>query len=213
MSGFKICGLTQPADVEASVAAGATHVGFVFFERSPRHLSVERAASLAAGVPSGIVRVGLTVDATDDALDAILGAVPIDLLQLHGHETPERAAALRRRIPVMKAVGVREAADLDSARAYEGAADLLLLDAKPPAGGLPGGNGSAFDWGLLAGRTWGVPWMLAGGLDPGNVADAMAVSGAPFADVSSGVERAPGAKDPALIAAFGAALREPAALR
>ena len=205
-TGFKICGLTAPGDVEAAVRAGASHVGFVFFERSPRHLPLDRAAALAALVPSGVARVALTVDADDAALDAILDAVPIDMVQLHGREPPERVAAVRRRLPVMKAVGVREAADLDAAEPYEAVADMLLLDAEPAPGALPGGNGLAFDWTLLSGRSWAVPWMLAGGLHPGNVAEAARLTGAAFVDVSSGVERAPGIKDEARIAAFGRAL-------
>lgn len=205
-AGFKVCGLTAPGDVDAAVRAGASHVGLVFFERSPRHLSLEAAAALAERVPPGVVRVALTVDMDDDALDALLAAVPVDMLQLHGEEAPARAAALRGRLPVMKAVGVRDAADLDAAAAYEGAVDMLLLDAKPPRDALPGGNGLAFDWTLLAGRRWPVPWMLAGGLRPETVAEAVRSTGAPYVDVSSGVEGAPGVKDPARIAAFGAAL-------
>jgi phosphoribosylanthranilate isomerase len=205
-TGFKVCGLTTSEGIAASAAAGATHVGFVFYDRSPRSLTPERAGALAREVPDGIVRVGLTVDASDAEIDAILDAVPLDMIQLHGRETPERAAALRRRLPVMRAVGVRDAADLDAARAHEGVVDMLLLDAKPAPGALPGGNGAAFDWALLSGRGWAVPWMLAGGLTPDNAADAAAVTGAPFLDVSSGVESAPGVKDPERIAAFGAAL-------
>lgn len=205
-TGFKICGLTTPEGIDAAAAAGASHVGLVFFERSPRHLALARAAALAARVPGGVTRVALTVDADDAALDAILGAVPIDMVQLHGHEPPERAAAVRARVPVMKAVGVRDAADLDAAGAFEGSVDMLLLDAKPAPDALPGGNGLAFDWTLLSGRSWAAPWMLAGGLDPDNVAEAVRLTGAPFVDVSSGVEGAPGAKDARRIAAFGRAL-------
>ena len=205
-AGAKFCGLTTPGDVDAAVRAGASHVGLVFFPRSPRHLSLARAAELAARVPPGVARVALTVDADDAALDAILEAVPVDLLQMHGAEPPERTAALRARVPVMKALGVRGAADLDAVEAYAGSVDMLLVDAKPPPGALPGGNGLAFDWTLLAGRSWPVPWMLAGGLHAGNVAEAVRATGAPFVDVSSGVEAAPGIKDPARIAAFAAAL-------
>lgn len=205
-TGFKICGLTTPEGIDAAAAAGASHVGLVFFERSPRHLALARAAALAARVPVGVTKVALTVDADDAALDAILSAVPIDMVQLHGHEPPERAAAVRARVPVMKAVGVRDAADLDAAGAFEGSVDMLLLDAKPAPDALPGGNGLAFDWTLLSGRSWAVPWMLAGGLDPDNVAEAVRLTGAPFVDVSSGVEGAPGVKDSRRIAAFGRAL-------
>ena len=212
---FKICGLTRPEDVDAAGAAGASHVGFVFYERSPRHLSLERAAALAARVPSGVMRVALTVDAGDAALDALLAAVPVEMVQLHGAETPERAAAIRRRIPVMKALGVREAADLAAVDAYADVADMILVDAKPAPGALPGGNGEAFDWALLTGRRWPVPWMLAGGLDAANVAEAVRVTGAPCVDVSSGVEAAPGVKDAARIAAFAEALgrKDPALTR
>ena len=203
---FKICGLTRPEDVDAAVSAGASHLGFVFYERSPRHLTLERAAALASRVPSGVTRVALTVDADDAALDAILAAVPVEMVQLHGAETPERAAELRSRISVMKALGVREAADLAAVDAYAEAADMVLVDAKPSPGALPGGNGEAFDWMLLTGRRWPVPWMLAGGLDAGNVAEAVRLTGAPCVDVSSGVEAAPGVKDAGRLAAFAQAL-------
>lgn len=204
---FKICGVTTREGVDAAVAAGASWVGFVFFERSPRNLSLEAAHDLAARVPPGVASVALVVDATDAQVDAVVSAVPLDLLQLHGAEPPERVASLRRRLPVMKAVGVGEAADLAALDAYAEVADALLVDAKPPPGAaLPGGNGHAFDWRLLAGRTWPVPWMLAGGLTPETVGEAVAVTGAPAVDVSSGVERAPGDKDPARIAAFAEAL-------
>ena len=202
---FKVCGLTTPEGVDAAAAAGASHLGFVFYPRSPRHLAPDRAAALASRAPPGVGRVALVVDASDAEIDAILATVPVDLLQLHGAETPERVAALAARVPVMKAVGVREAADLGALGAYPAAA-WLLVDAKPPSGGLPGGNGLAFDWGLLAGRAPSRPWMLAGGLAPGTVAEAVRVTGAPCVDVSSGVESAPGVKDAGLIAAFAAAL-------
>lgn len=206
----KICGLTDPADVPAALLAGARYVGFVFFPKSPRHLTVDEAAALAIPVPVGICKVALTVDASDDDLDAVLGAVPIDMLQLHGKETPERVLAVKSRygLPVMKAVGVSEAADLAQVDAYSAVADQLLIDAKPPRGSvLPGGNGLAFDWSLLAGRRWTVPWMLAGGLHPDNVAEAISRTGARQIDVSTGVESAPGIKDADLINRFCAAAR------
>lgn len=207
---FKICGITTPEGVDAAAAAGASWIGLVFFPRSPRHLSLDAARALAARAPEGVARVALVVDADDAEIDALLAAVPVDLLQLHGHETPERVAALRRRAPVMKAVGVAEAADLPALDAYAAVADALLVDAKPPPGAaLPGGNGLAFDWRLLEGRAWPVPWMLAGGLTPENAAEAARVTGAPALDVSSGVETAPGVKDPARIAAFAEALAAP----
>lgn len=207
----KFCGLSRPADVAAAVAAGAGYVGFVFFGKSPRNVSVDVARALALTVPTGIAKVALTVDAADDVLDAIAGAVPLDMLQLHGRESPERVAAVRRRygLPVMKAVGVAEEADLSALETYGKVADQLLVDAKPPKGAvLPGGNGLAFDWRLIAGRRWPVPWMLAGGLTPDNVAEAIRMTGARQVDVSSGVESAPGVKDATRIAAFAAALKD-----
>ncbi|MFN3936621.1 MAG: phosphoribosylanthranilate isomerase [Gemmobacter sp.] len=204
----KICGLTRPEDVAAAVGAGAAYAGFVFFPRSPRHLEPGAARDLALAVPAGVARVALTVDAADALLDAILDRVPIDILQLHGTESPERVAEVRARygLPVMKAVGVATAADLPKIALAEASADLVLVDAKPPPGAaLPGGNGLAFDWRLIADRVWRRPWLLAGGLTAGNVAEAIRLTGARQLDVSSGVEVAPGRKDPALIAAFVAA--------
>ncbi|WP_371037637.1 phosphoribosylanthranilate isomerase [Rhodosalinus sp. FB01] len=201
----KVCGLTRAADVAAAAGAGAAYVGFVFFARSPRNLDPAAARALALEVPPGIVKVALTVNAEDAALDAILDEVPVDMLQLHGAESPERVAALRARygLPVMKAGGVAQAADLAALDRYAEVADQILVDAKPPAGAtLPGGNGLAFDWRLLSGRRWTCPWMLAGGLTPENVGEAISRTGARQVDVSSGVERAPGEKDPARIAAF-----------
>lgn len=204
----KICGLTDPADVPVALLAGARYVGFVFFEKSPRHLALEDAAFLAEAVPEGICKVALTVNADDAFLDALTAAVPLDMLQLHGSESPERVLEVKARygLPVMKAVGVAGPGDLDALDAYARVADQLLVDAKPPKGGaLPGGNGLAFDWRLIAGRRWPVPWMLAGGLTPDNVAEAMRMTGARQVDVSSGVESAPGVKDGDLITAFCAA--------
>lgn len=204
----KICGLTEAGALAAAVAAGAAYVGFVFFPRSPRHLEPAQAAPLAASVPPGVAKVALTVDADDAALDAILDMVPLDMLQLHGQETPERVREVRARygLPVMKAVGVAEAADLPALELYGRVADQLLVDAKPaPGAALPGGNGLAFDWRLIAKRRWPCPWVLAGGLTPGNVAAAIRLTGARQVDVSSGVETAPGVKDEALIRAFIAA--------
>jgi phosphoribosylanthranilate isomerase len=204
----KICGLTRPADVAAAVSARAAYVGFVFFPRSPRHLDIEAARALAVEVPPGIAKVALIVDAGDAAVEAMLARVPIDMLQLHGHEPPDRVASLRSRngLPVMKAVGVATADDLPALDAYAAVADQLLVDAKPaPGAALPGGNGVAFDWRLISGRRWPVPWMLAGGLTPANVAEAVRLTGARQVDVSSGVEAAPGVKDADLIRAFVAA--------
>jgi phosphoribosylanthranilate isomerase len=206
----KICGLRRPQEVAAAAQAGARYVGFVFFPKSPRHLEFADAADLASGVPVGLCKVALTVNADDAMLDALTAAVPLDMLQLHGSESPARVAQVKARygLPVMKAVGVGEAADLSRIDTYADVADQLLIDAKPPEGGvLPGGNGLSFDWQLLAGRVWRCPWMLAGGLTQGNVVEAMARTGARQLDVSSGVESSPGFKDPALIHALvGAAL-------
>lgn len=206
--GVKVCGLRERRHVEAAVAAGAAYVGFVFYPGSPRHLSHGEARALAASVPPGIVKVALTVDADDAALDSLVSEVPVDMLQLHGHESPDRVASVRARfgLPVMKAVGLAGEDDLAAIEEHGRACDQLLVDAKPPPGGaLPGGNGLAFDWRLIAGRRWPVPWMLAGGLTAANVADAMRLTGARQVDVSSGVERAPGVKDEGRIAAFVAA--------
>ena len=205
----KFCGLTWPADVEAAAKAGAAYVGFVFFPKSPRHLTPEQARALALAVPPGIAKVALTVDMDDAGIDAILDSVPVDLLQLHGRETPERVAAVKSRtgLPVMKAVGVAGPEDLAALDSFTRVADQILVDAKAPKGAaLPGGNGIAFDWRLIAGRRWSLPWMLAGGLTTDNVAEAVRLTGARQVDVSSGVESAPGVKDPARMAAFAAAL-------
>lgn len=210
MAQVKICGLTRPEHVSAAVEAGAAFVGFVFFPKSPRHLDIATAAALAAEVPPGIARVGLLVEPDDTLLDAVLAQVPLDLLQLHGAETPARVTEIRARtgLPVMKAVGVADATDLDALWDYGLVADMLLVDAKPPKdAALPGGNGLSFDWRLLVGRKWLVPWMLAGGLTPDNVAEAVRLTGARIVDVSSGVESAPGQKDAGLIGAFVAAAR------
>lgn len=201
----KICGLCDRAGLDAAVAAGARYVGFVFFARSPRAVTVEQAAELAVEVPPGIAKVALVVDADDAMLDEIVARVPLDMLQLHGRETPERVTEIRARhgLPVMKAVGVASEADLPALDAYAAVADQLLVDAKAPKDApLPGGNGLAFDWRLIAGRRWPVPWMLAGGLTPDNLAEAVARTGARQLDVSSGVESAPGVKDAARIRAF-----------
>ncbi len=204
----KICGLRTEADVAAVAAAGAAYAGFVFFEKSPRHLTLSHAKMLALAAPVGLAKVALVVDATDEALDALVAEVPLDMLQLHGHETPERVAEVRVRygLPVMKAVGVADEGDLAGLMEMSLAADQLLIDAKPqPGAALPGGNGLSFEWRLLVGRKWLRPWMLAGGVTAENVAEAVRLTGARQVDVSSGVEGAPGVKDHARIAAFVAA--------
>lgn len=204
----KICGLTEARHVTAAVEAGARYVGFVFFPKSPRNVDVATAAKLAADVPPGVAKVALVVDANDATLDEIAARVPIDMWQLHGKESPERVAEIRARfgLPVMKAVGVADEGDLAALAAYARVADQLLVDAKPPKGAeVPGGQGVAFDWRLIAGRGWAKPWMLAGGLTAQNVGLAIGLTGARQVDVSSGVEVAPGQKDSDLIRAFIAA--------
>jgi phosphoribosylanthranilate isomerase len=202
----KICGLSTPDTVEAAVEAGARHVGFVFFPKSPRFVTIEQAAQLARLVPAHVTRVGLFVDADDDLLRRTLDRVPLDMLQLHGGEAPDRVAAIRQRFgrPVMKAIRVGTAEDVTAAQRFIGSVDWLLFDAHPPKreGALPGGNGEAFDWTLLAGRHWPVPWMLSGGLNVEVLARAVRVTGAPCVDVSSGVESAPGIKDIGMIREF-----------
>ena len=210
MTQVKICGLNDAAGFDAAVAAAADMVGFVFYPPSPRAVTPAQAAALSARHAGGPLRVGLLVNATDAEIAAILAALPLDLLQLHGEETPARAAELRQRfgLPVMKALGIAEAADLAQLDAFAPVVDRFLLDAKPPPGAsLPGGNAASFDWTLLAGRSLPRPWLLAGGLTVENVGQAIALSGAPGVDVSSGVERGRGVKDPARIAAFIQAAR------
>ncbi|MDQ1847514.1 phosphoribosylanthranilate isomerase [Gemmobacter fulvus] len=206
----KICGLRTVADVAAVAAAGAAYAGFVFFAKSPRHLTIDSARELALAAPVGLAKVALTVDADDATLDAIVAAVPLDMLQLHGHESPDRVAEIRSRygLPVMKAVGVADEGDLAALFDYTLVADQILIDAKPPKDAvLPGGNGLSFDWRLVAQRRWLRPWMLAGGLTAENVAEAIRLTNARQVDVSSGVESAPGVKDAARIAAFVQAAR------
>ncbi len=204
----KICGLRDRASVDSAAQAGARYVGFVFFPRSPRAVDVSVARCLAAETPFGVAKVALVVDADDALIDRIADEIAIDMLQLHGNESPGRVAEIRTRtgLPVMKALGVAGREDMERLGPYFEVADQVLIDAKPPEGAnLPGGNGLAFDWRLVAGRRWPKPWILAGGLNPGNVAEAIRLTGAEQVDVSSGVESAPGVKDAAKIAAFVAA--------
>jgi phosphoribosylanthranilate isomerase len=201
----KICGLTDEDAVEAAMDAGADFLGVVFFEKSPRNVDVERAAEILQWVPEEIGRVGLFVNPDNDLLNRVMNHVRLDYFQLHGTETPERVEQVRLEfgMPVIKAVPLSEAADLDLAATYEQVADWLLFDAKAPAGAdRPGGNALSFDWSLLKDRHWACPWFLAGGLTPANVAEAIRASGAQAVDVSSGVEKATGIKDPDLIAQF-----------
>lgn len=208
MAQVKICGLRTVADVQAVADAGAAYFGLNFFPPSPRFVSLEVGRALALAAPVGLAKVALTVDADDAVLDAIVEAMPLDMLQLHGHESPERVAQVRARfgLPVMKVLGVRDEGDLDLLLEYSTVADQIMIDAKAPKDAvLPGGNGVAFDWRLLVGRKWLRPWMLAGGLTPANVAEAIRLTGARQVDVASGVESAPGVKDAARIGAFVAA--------
>jgi phosphoribosylanthranilate isomerase len=201
----KICGLRSLSDVAAVVSSRATYAGFVFFPKSPRNLNIEQARKLAFASPPGLAKVALTVDADDAMLDDLVDQIPLDMLQLHGHESPARVAEVKARygLPVMKAIGVAEEGDLTGLMEYALVADQLLIDAKPPKDAtVPGGNGLSFDWRLLVGRKWLKPWMLAGGLTPENVAEAVRLTGARQVDVSSGVEASTGVKDPLRIAAF-----------
>ena len=201
----KICGLATVDDVRACADAGANYMGLVFFEKSPRNIIIPAARELALAAPLGLAKVALVVNPSDAELDAITATVPLDMLQLHGRETPERVAEVKARygLPVMKAVGIADGDELPKLESYFGVADQILVDAKPPKDGeLPGGNGLSFDWRLIAGRRWPCPWMLAGGLTPENVAEAVKMTGAKQVDVSSGVEDAPGQKNAELIQKF-----------
>ena len=201
----KICGMRSLADVQAVAATGAAYMGLNFFPPSPRYVSLELGRALALAAPLGLAKVALVVDAADADLDAITEAMPLDMLQLHGHETPQRVAEVRARygLPVMKVIGVRDEDDLAGLMEYSLVADQIMIDAKPPKDAvLPGGNGVAFDWRLVAQRRWLRPWMLAGGLNAQNVAEAVRLTGVRQVDTASGVESAPGVKDAALIAAF-----------
>ena len=209
----KICGLSTPDALDVALEAGADMVGFVFFPASPRHIGFEAAKLLGARVRSRALKVALTVDATDDMLRDIVDALTPDLLQLHGREAPERVAAIRSRfgLPVMKAVPIASRADLSPIRLYANFADRMLFDARAPREATrPGGLGQPFDWHLLQNLDLGIPFMLSGGLDAGNVAEALRITRAPGVDVSSGVERAPGQKDPGKIRAFVRAARQAA---
>jgi phosphoribosylanthranilate isomerase len=202
---IKICGLKTDAALAAALAGGASHVGFIFFPKSSRNVDPEEAGRLREAARGKAIAVAVTVDADDQALDRIVAAMQPDMLQLHGREGPERVAAVKAsyRLPVMKALSVRTAADLDAVASYRGVADRLMFDAKPPAGSeLPGGNGVSFDWRLLAGLDADVDYMLSGGLNAANIGDALRLANPPGIDISSGVETAPGIKEPALIEAF-----------
>lgn len=210
----KICGLSTPDALDATLDAGADMVGFVFFAASPRHLAPERARTLGPRVRERAQKVALSVDADDALLDAAVEALRPDLLQLHGKEPPARVAALKRRfgLPVMKAIAVAAPGDVAAAAAYVSVADRLLFDATAPREATrPGGLGRAFDWRLLENLDAALPFMLSGGLDADNVGEALRITGAPGVDVSSGVERTPGQKDPDKIRNFVRAARDAAA--
>jgi phosphoribosylanthranilate isomerase len=207
---IKICGLSTPDTVAAALDGGASHLGFIFFPKSPRHLTPQAAAALRGAAKGRAQVVAVTVNADNEVLDAIVSELQPDVLQLHGSETPERVSAVKARyaLPVMKALSISAADDLTRAQSFAGVADRLLFDAKPPKGAeLPGGNGITFDWSLLGSLDASLPYMLSGGLNASNVGDALARVLPSGLDISSGVERAPGIKDVALIEAFFAAIR------
>lgn len=207
---IKICGLSTADTIAAALDAGATHIGFIFFPKSPRNIAVADAGTLRRAARGRAKAVAVTVDADDATLDAIVEGVAPDILQLHGKETPERVAEVRARygLPVIKAFSVSTRADLELAQLFAGVADRLLFDAKPPAGSdLPGGNGVSFDWRLLQDFDDGIDYMLSGGLNAANIAEAIRLANPPGIDISSGVESAPGVKDTALIDEFFGAVR------
>jgi phosphoribosylanthranilate isomerase len=204
----KICGVTDAFTAHSVVDAGAHMIGLVFFAKSPRHLTLPKAVQVVGAISESVQSVGLFVDPTDAELEATLNGVKLGMLQLHGSETPERIAYIKSRFgkPVMKAFAIASAEDLECVASYEESCDWLLFDARPPAKAVvPGGNGIPFDWRLLSGRTWKRPWMLSGGLNSANVAEAIRISGAKAVDVSSGVETSPGAKNAGLVRDFIAA--------
>ena len=210
MTPTKICGLSDRPAIDAAVAGGAGFLGFLFFPASPRNIDANAAARLAAPARAKAKVVAVTVDPDNALLERLVAILAPDFIQLHGKESPARVADIRRQVPcgLIKVVPVSEAADLEGARDYDGLVDHLMFDAKtPPGAALPGGMGARFDWTIMAGRRFERPWFLAGGLDPWNVGEALRLSGAPMVDVSSGVERGAGLKDPALIGAFLEAVR------
>ncbi|WP_321394538.1 phosphoribosylanthranilate isomerase [Emcibacter sp.] len=203
----KICGLSTPESLNAAIDHGAAYVGFVFYPPSPRNISPEKAGELTAMVPATAKKVGVFVNPDDSLLEEVLSAASLDILQLHGSESPDRVREIREKFdrPVMKAIAVAGAEDIRAAKTYETSADMLLFDAKAPKNlenALPGGNGLAFDWQLIRDSQWSVPWMLSGGLDADNISEAIATSAAEIVDVSSGVEVRPGEKDVHKIKAF-----------
>lgn len=209
----KICGINDPEAMRAAIAGGASHVGLVFYPPSPRSVQPGEAMTLASVVPQQVQKVGLFVDPENDQIDKTLFVAKLDILQLHGDEPPDRVADLKSRTgkKVMKVIKVSDPSDLAQAEAYTRVADLLMFDAKPPKdmkNALPGGNAVSFDWRILSGRQWPLPWMLAGGLNAANVSDAVSLSDAPIVDTSSGVEDVPGRKNPEKITEFLRAVSE-----
>lgn len=204
MTDVKICGLSTPETLQTAIEAGARFVGFVFYPPSPRNVSFDRAYELARAVPTGVRSVGLFVDPDDAQLERVLTGIQLDMVQLHGSETPERVAQIKAQfsMPVMKAIRVASAQDLEGLEAHEEVADWLLFDAKPENATLPGGTGQSFDWTILEGRTFKKPWMLSGGLSADTVQEALRILKPDAVDVSSGVESVPGQKDPQKIRAF-----------
>lgn len=210
--GIKICGLANEEAVRAVIAAGADYAGFVYFPASPRHVTVERAAELKALLPSSVASVSVLVDPGDALLAEVQSVLKPDYVQLHGKETPERIKAIKKvftGIRIIKAISVRSGDDVAQAAAYSDTANMFMFDAKPPElpGMLPGGNALSFDWALLKGREFPLPWFLSGGLNAENIVAAIGATGAKMVDVSSGVERSPGVKDASLIEAFVKAAR------
>lgn len=209
MTAVKICGLSEPETLKIAIEAGARFVGFVFYEPSPRYVSFDIAWNLARAVPTAVRSVGLFVDPDDDVLERVLTGIQLDMIQLHGQETPGRIAEIKSKykMPVMKAIRVREETDLDDIEGYEAAADWMLFDSKPEKAILPGGTGHTFDWSILKGRTFSKPWMLGGGLTPENITEALSQLSPDAVDVSSGVESTPGQKAPEKIKAFISAVK------
>lgn len=215
MTEAKICGLSTDETVLAAVNAGAKYIGFVFYPPSPRNVSIEQASKLAATAGKNVLKVGVFVNPGDALLTNVLRDVDLDIIQLHGNEAVERVQYIRARFSkiVMKAISVAGVGDINRAREYEKKADMLLFDAKAPIEmdqALPGGNGLAFDWNLIAGHQWQIPWMLSGGLDATNVREAVKISGAATVDISSGLETTPGNKDISMIKAFMKEIQETA---
>ncbi|MFL2795869.1 MAG: phosphoribosylanthranilate isomerase [Paracoccaceae bacterium] len=205
----KICGIKNTADMDASIKYGTHYAGLMFFEKSPRFVDLNRAKKLSLHAGNKIKKVAVTVNLTNQILDEIVKKVPLDFIQLHGEETPERVheIKIRYKLPVIKAIGISDVSDLNLISLFKDVADQLLIDAKPPSSSvLPGGNGLNFDWKLLKDFEFRCPWLLAGGLNSGNAAEAIALTGATQLDLSSGVEKAPGLKDHTKISLFMSAI-------